>query len=162
MHKRLIARIPWLGLRVRVSVTLCGFRCGRTGTGYVFLGVSPVFPYHKFQSIVSPHSSNAFRFISFHWPLCWCYRRDRLASYLSTNFQFMGFIASLPSTRSYIKQELRKFILIVNWLTATAQVTIYLTNCRWMVVLSLPLDVEHLFLTCKAKTLGNSLVEDEN
>ena len=56
-RKRLGARLPPLGSRVRVSVPPCGFRGGRNG-------VSPVFPYHKFHSIISPPSSHPFRFIS--------------------------------------------------------------------------------------------------
>ena len=31
--------------------------------GRFFLGVSPIFPYHKFHSIISPHSSHSFHFI---------------------------------------------------------------------------------------------------
>ena len=36
----------------------------KQGAGSVFLGVSPSFPYHKFHSTISPHSSHPFRFIS--------------------------------------------------------------------------------------------------
>ena len=32
-------------------------------------GISPVFLYHKFHSIISPHSCHSFRLISFHPPL---------------------------------------------------------------------------------------------
>ena len=41
-----------------------GFLVDETGSGKVFLGVSPIFPYHKFHSTISPHSSHPFRFIS--------------------------------------------------------------------------------------------------
>ena len=41
-----------------------GFVVDETGSGYAFLGVSPVFPYHKFHFTISPHSSHQFRFIS--------------------------------------------------------------------------------------------------
>ena len=41
-----------------------GFVVDETGSRQVFLGVSPVFPYHKFHSTISPHSSHPFRFIS--------------------------------------------------------------------------------------------------
>ena len=67
-----IRRLPQtvaLGSRVRVSVTSCGFRGGRNGIWVGFLGVSPVFPNQKFHSIISPHSSRPFRFISF-FSLC--------------------------------------------------------------------------------------------
>ena len=63
-RKRLDARLPPLGSRVRVSVPPCGFRGGRNGVWVAFHGVSPVFPYHKFHSTISPHSSRPFRFIS--------------------------------------------------------------------------------------------------
>ena len=62
-RKRLGARLPPLRSRVRVSVPPC-FVVDETGSGQVFHGVSPVFPYHKFHSTVSPHSSHPFRFIS--------------------------------------------------------------------------------------------------
>ena len=63
-RKRLDARLPPLESRVRVSVTPCGFRGGRNGFWVGFRGVSPVFPYHKFHSTISPHSSHPFRSIS--------------------------------------------------------------------------------------------------
>ena len=44
------ARVP-----SRVSVTPCGFPGGRNGVLVGFLGVSPIFPYYKFYSTVSPH-----------------------------------------------------------------------------------------------------------
>ena len=61
--KRLGARIPPLGSRVRVSVTPCGFRDGRNGVWVGFSRVTPLFPYHKFHSTISPHSSISFNFI---------------------------------------------------------------------------------------------------
>ena len=33
-----------------------GFVVDSTGSVYVFIGVSPVLPYHKFHSTISPHS----------------------------------------------------------------------------------------------------------
>ena len=63
-RKRLDARLPPLGSRVRVSVPPCGFRGGRNGVWVGFSRVSPVFLYHKFHSTTSPHSSHPFRFIS--------------------------------------------------------------------------------------------------
>ena len=62
-RKRLGARLPPLGSRVRVSVPLCGFRGGRNGVWVGFLGISPVFPYHKFHSTISPTLISS---ISFH------------------------------------------------------------------------------------------------
>ena len=41
-----------------------GFVVDETGSGQVFHGVSPVFPYHKFHSTISPPSSHPFSFIS--------------------------------------------------------------------------------------------------
>ena len=63
-RKRLGARLPPLGSRVHVSVTLCGFRGGRNGVWVGFSGVSPVFPYHKFHSTISPRPSHPFRSIT--------------------------------------------------------------------------------------------------
>ena len=37
------------------SVTKCEFLSGRTGVWIGFLGISPLFPRHKFHSIISPH-----------------------------------------------------------------------------------------------------------
>ena len=48
--------------RVRVSVTPYGLR-GRNRVCVGFLGVSLVFPYHKFHSTIFPHSSHSFCFI---------------------------------------------------------------------------------------------------
>ena len=36
----------------------------KRGLGGFFSGFFPVFPYHKFHSTISPHSSHPFRFIS--------------------------------------------------------------------------------------------------
>ena len=47
-----------------VSVTPCGFRGGRNGVLVGFREVSPVFPYHKFHSTISPYSSHPIRSIS--------------------------------------------------------------------------------------------------
>ena len=55
------ASLPPLGSWVRISVTPCGFRGGRNG---VWVGFSPIFPYHKFHSTISPHLSISFHFIS--------------------------------------------------------------------------------------------------
>ena len=63
-RKWLGARLPPLGSRVRVSVPPCGFRGGRNEVWVDYRGVSPVFPYHKFHSTISPHSSHPFRSIS--------------------------------------------------------------------------------------------------
>ena len=51
-RKRLAARLPPLGSRVRVSVPQCGFPGGRNEVWVDFLGVSPVFPYHKLHSTI--------------------------------------------------------------------------------------------------------------
>ena len=96
-RKRLVARLPPLGSRVRASITPCGFRGGRNGIWVCFLGGFSRFPlsqisFHHFFTFIS--------FISFHKPLWWCDRRGRPASLLSTPLQHRGFIASHPSTRS--------------------------------------------------------------
>ena len=65
-RKRLDARLPPLGSRVRVSVTPCGFRCGRNG---VWVGFSrgfsrfplPQISFHYFSTLIS---SISFHFIS--------------------------------------------------------------------------------------------------
>ena len=44
-----------------------GFVVDETESGYVFLGVSPVLPFHRFHSAISPHSSYSFRFSLFHF-----------------------------------------------------------------------------------------------
>ena len=48
--------------RVCVFVNPCGLG-GRNRVCVGFLGVSLVFPYHKFHSTIFPHSSHSFRFI---------------------------------------------------------------------------------------------------
>ena len=63
-RKRLGARLPPLESRVRVSVTPCGFRGGRNGIWVGFSRGFSRFPYHKFNSTISPHSSHPFRFLS--------------------------------------------------------------------------------------------------
>ena len=65
-RKRLGARLPSLGSRVRVSVTPCGFRGGRNG---VWVGFSrgfsrfplPLISFHHFSTLIS---SISFHFIS--------------------------------------------------------------------------------------------------
>ena len=63
-RKRLGARLPPLGSRVRVSVPPCGFRGGRNGVWVGFSRGFSRFPYHQFHSTISPPSSHPFRFIS--------------------------------------------------------------------------------------------------
>ena len=50
--------------RVRILVTPCGYRGGQNGVWVGFSRVSPIFPYHKFHSTISPYSSHPFHFIS--------------------------------------------------------------------------------------------------
>ena len=78
-----------------------------------FSGVSPVFPYHKFHSTISPHSSHSFRFISFDLSLWSCVRRGRPASLLFTDLQQRGIIASHPSTRPCVGYELRIYAITI-------------------------------------------------
>ena len=63
-RKRLDARLPPLGSRVRVSVPPCGFRGGRNGVWVSLSRGFSRFPLPKFHSTISPHSSHPFRFIS--------------------------------------------------------------------------------------------------
>ena len=81
-RKRLDACLPPLGSRLRVSVIPCGFHGGQSGVWVVSLGVSPVFPCHKFHSAIPPHSSRLFR-----PPLWWCIRCGWPTSLLFTDFK---------------------------------------------------------------------------
>ena len=90
--------LPLLGSWVRILVTPCGLYGRQNRVCVGFLRVPPIFPYHKFHSTISPHSSHTFCFSSFHQPLWWCYRYDRLAPLLFTDLQYRGFIASHPLT----------------------------------------------------------------
>ena len=61
-RKRLGARLPPLGSRVRVSVTPCGFRGGRNGVWVGFLWGFSCFPlpqisFHHFSTLISSISS---------------------------------------------------------------------------------------------------------
>ena len=81
-RKRLDARLPPLGSRVRVSVTPCGFRGGRNGAWVDFSRGFPRFPlpqisFHYFSTLTSS--------ILFHQPLWWCDRRGRPAPFLVTD-----------------------------------------------------------------------------
>ena len=80
----------------------------KRGSGQVFLGVSPVFPYHKFHSTISPHSSHPFRFISSALVMV---RHGRPAPLLFTDLQYRGFMASHSSTRPCVGHEQRIFYL---------------------------------------------------
>ena len=62
--KRLGARLPPLGPRVRVSVPPCGFRGGRTG---VWVGFSRSFSRFPLPQISFHHFSTLISFISFHF-----------------------------------------------------------------------------------------------
>ena len=107
-RKRLGARLPPLGSRVRVSVTPCGFRGVRSGVWVVFIGVSPGFPCHKFHSSISPHSSHSFSFISSALVMvCQAWSASTLATHGPI---IWGFIASHSSTRPCVGHELRIFI----------------------------------------------------
>ena len=109
-HKRLDARLPPLGSRVRVSVTPCGFRGGRNGVWVRFSRGFFCFPllqtsFHHFSTLIS---SIPFHFIS---P---CDGASgvvgRPAPLLFTDLQYRGFIASHPLTRPCVGHELRIFI----------------------------------------------------
>ena len=76
-RKRLGALLPPLGSRVLISVTPCG------ETVWVAFSIFLFSPH----SITSPHSSNSFRFISFHPLLWWCVSRDRPVSLLAIDLQ---------------------------------------------------------------------------
>ena len=116
-RKRLGARLPPLGSRVRVSVTPCGFRGGGNG---VWVGFSrgfsrfllPQISFHYFST-----HTHLIHFVLFHQPLWWCVRRGRPAPLLLTDLYYRGFIASHPSTRPYVGHELRIFIYLsmTNW-----------------------------------------------
>ena len=63
-RKRLGARLPPLGSRIRVSVTPCGFRDGRNG---VWVGFSQGFSSFPLPQISFHHFSTLISSISFHF-----------------------------------------------------------------------------------------------
>ena len=88
-----------------------GFVVDETGSGQVFLGVPPVFPYHTFHSTISSHSSHPFRFIS---PALVMVRQTWSAGTLATHGPILwGSIASHPSIRPCVGHELRIFIYYI-------------------------------------------------
>ena len=105
--------------RVRVFVDPCGLG-GWNQVCVGFLGVSLVFPYHKFHSTIFPHSSHSFRFI----PPCdgasgviW-----RHPCYSET------FIASHPSTRLCVGHELRIYSAYSKILSTGSHIIVYYYN----------------------------------
>ena len=92
-RKRLDARLPPLGFRLRFLITPCGFCVGRNGVWVGFPRVSLVILYQKFYSTTSPHSSIKFHYItSASW---WCDRRGRPVHLLITDFQWLHRISSI-------------------------------------------------------------------
>ena len=81
-RKRLDARLPPLGSRVRVSVPPCGFRGGRNG---VWVGFSRGFSRFPLPQISFHHFSTHISSVSFHPPLWWCVRCGRPAPLLLTD-----------------------------------------------------------------------------
>ena len=73
-RKRLGARLPPPGSRVRASVPPCGFRGGRNG---VWVGFSRGFSCFPLPPISFHHFSTLISSVSFHPPLWWCVRRGR-------------------------------------------------------------------------------------
>ena len=101
-RKRLGARLPPLGSRVRVSVPSCGFRGGRNG---VWVGFSRGFSRFPLLQISFHHFSTLLSSISFHF-ISPC---DGASGVVCR-----GFIASHPSTRPCVGHELRLFIFVQN------------------------------------------------
>ena len=64
-----------------------------SGSGYVLLGVSLIFVYHNFYSVIPPHPTQSFVSILFHEPMWWCMSRGRPASLIET-------IMNLPVSRN--------------------------------------------------------------
>ena len=109
VYKRLAARLPPLGSRVRVSVALCGFRGGQN---VVWIGFSPDFsrlPQHKFHSTISPHSSHSFRFILFHFMSPCCSANGVVDKYLWKSQTFnIGVSITVILDPAWIGHELRR------------------------------------------------------
>ena len=79
----------------------------KRGLGRFFSGFLPFFPATNF---IPPFlHTHLIHLVSFHQPLWWCVRRGRPAPLLFTDLQYRGFIASHPSTRPCVGNELRIF-----------------------------------------------------
>ena len=109
---RAVRHSPSTAVVSRVSVTRRVFRGGRNGIWVAFLGVSPVFPYHKFHFTISSHSFHLFRFIS----LWWCVRRCQLESLLFTDLQIKGLhrISSLDTALCRTRVEDSFYLFVGN------------------------------------------------
>ena len=115
-----------------------GFVVDEMGSGQVFLGVSPIFPYHKFHSTISPHSSHPFCFISSALVMV---HQAWSASTLATHGPIIwGFIASHPSTRPCVGHELRIFFSRVRKQNKVCAQILNFISCRFITVGQRPND----------------------
>ena len=106
-RKRLGARLPPLGSRVRVSVTPCGFRGGRNE---IWVGFSRGFSRLPLPQLSFHHFSTLTSSISFHF-IRPC---DGASGVVGRHPCYSrGFIASHPSTRPCVGHELRIFNIYV-------------------------------------------------
>ena len=108
-HKQLVARLP---SEIMSQPLYVGFVVDERVWVWVgFLGVPPIFPWHKFHSTISPHSSHSFCFISFHQPLWWCNSHVQLAPLPFTRNFIASHSLSLELTWPCVGHELRRFYL---------------------------------------------------
>ena len=108
-RKRLGARLPPLGSRVRVSFTPCGFRGGRNG---VWVGFSRGFSRFPLPQISFHHFSTLISSISFHF-IRHCNGASGVVGRHPCHSRTYNIGASShPSTRPCVGHELRIFIFI--------------------------------------------------
>ena len=81
----------------------------KRGLGRFFAGFLPFSPTANFIPLFL--HTHLIHFVPFHQPLWWCVRHGRPAPLPFTDLQYRGFIASHPSTRPCVRQELRIFLL---------------------------------------------------
>ena len=81
------------------SVPPCGFRGGRNVVWVDFSRCFSRFPWHKFHSTLSPHSSRPCSLISFHLLLWWCDKRGRPARLLFKDHHILTLDPTLYRTR---------------------------------------------------------------
>ena len=122
------------------------FIVDETGSELVFSGVSPIFLYHKFNSTISTLIS----FISFHF-IQSCDGETgvvgRHPSYSLISI-YRGYIASLPSIRSYVGHELRlifkESFFNLSVTSPTSQLILQPFRFTYVIALSPTLPLFHL------------------
>ena len=133
--KQLDPQLPLLGSRVYVSLHV-GFVVDETESGEALLGVSPTFPCHKFHSIISPHLSHSFRFVSFHYINPCGGATDMIGRHpcnsLILNI-WASIIASYPSTRCCVGHKVRRYNLWSIYIIMHRSFPARSLSCTWFV-----------------------------